>query len=102
MTPVITRRCRAQETAIVARTSYERLSTQDSSFLLFEHRETPMHVAAIAVLEAGPLARRDGGGPSGGEGGRRGGGVALRCASSGGATGSGACAAPALAQGCCW
>jgi WS/DGAT/MGAT family acyltransferase len=62
MTPVITRRCRAQETAIVARTSYERLSTQDSSFLLFEHRETPMHVAAIAVLEAGALARRDGGG----------------------------------------
>lgn len=40
--------------------SYERLSTQDSSFLLFEHRETPMHVAAIAVLEAGPLRRPDG------------------------------------------
>lgn len=41
--------------------SYERLSTQDSSFLHFEHRATPMHVAAIAVLEAGPLSRPGGG-----------------------------------------
>jgi WS/DGAT/MGAT family acyltransferase len=44
----------------VGRSSYERLSAQDSSFLLFEHRATPMHVAAIAVLETGPLARGDG------------------------------------------
>jgi WS/DGAT/MGAT family acyltransferase len=44
----------------VGRASYERLSAQDSSFLLFEHRATPMHVAAIAVLETGPLARHGG------------------------------------------
>jgi WS/DGAT/MGAT family acyltransferase len=41
--------------------AYERLSAQDSSFLLFERRATPMHVAAIAIFEAGPLATADGG-----------------------------------------
>lgn len=41
--------------------SHERLSTQDSSFLAFEHRATPMHVAAIAIFEAGALATADGG-----------------------------------------
>ncbi len=40
---------------------YERLSAQDSSFVLWERRETPMHVGAIAILEAGPLTTADGG-----------------------------------------
>jgi len=40
---------------------YERLSAQDSSFVLWERRETPMHVGAIAILEAGSLATADGG-----------------------------------------
>jgi WS/DGAT/MGAT family acyltransferase len=40
--------------------AYQALSTQDSSFLHFEHRATPMHVAAIAILERAPLARPDG------------------------------------------
>jgi WS/DGAT/MGAT family acyltransferase len=40
---------------------YERLSTQDSSFVLWERRETPMHVGAVAILEAGPLSSADGG-----------------------------------------
>lgn len=43
------------------RSSYERLSAQDSSFLHFEHRATPMHVAAIAIFESGCLATADGG-----------------------------------------
>lgn len=61
MTAVISRPAATAETPRVASPSYERLSTQDSSFLLFEHRETPMHVAAIAILEAGPLTRPGGG-----------------------------------------
>jgi len=40
---------------------YERLSAQDSSFLWFEQRSTPMHVSAIAVFEVGPLATAGGG-----------------------------------------
>jgi diacylglycerol O-acyltransferase len=40
---------------------YERLSAQDSSFVLWERRETPMHVGAIAIFEAGSLATADGG-----------------------------------------
>ena len=40
---------------------YERLSAQDSSFVLWERRETPMHVGAVAILEAGPLSSADGG-----------------------------------------
>ena len=36
---------------------YERLSGQDSSFVMFERPSTPMHVAAVAVFESGPLAR---------------------------------------------
>jgi len=40
---------------------YERLSTQDSSFVLWERRETPMHVGAVAILEAAPLTSADGG-----------------------------------------
>ncbi|MFQ5515535.1 MAG: wax ester/triacylglycerol synthase family O-acyltransferase [Myxococcota bacterium] len=41
--------------------AYERLSTQDSSFVMFEHRATHMHVAAMAVFEAGALATEGGG-----------------------------------------
>ena len=41
--------------------SYVRLSAQDASFLHFETRSTPMHVAAVAVFERGPLRREDGG-----------------------------------------
>jgi WS/DGAT/MGAT family acyltransferase len=37
------------------------LSAQDASFLHFEGRSTPMHVAAVAVFERGPLRREDGG-----------------------------------------
>jgi diacylglycerol O-acyltransferase / wax synthase len=40
---------------------YERLSAQDSSFVLWERRETPMHVGAVAILDAAPLATADGG-----------------------------------------
>jgi WS/DGAT/MGAT family acyltransferase len=39
----------------------ERLSAQDSSFVLFEQRATHMHVAALALAELGPL-RTPGGG----------------------------------------
>jgi WS/DGAT/MGAT family acyltransferase len=40
---------------------YERLSSLDHSFLLFEKRNTGMHVAALAVLDAGPLNNATGG-----------------------------------------
>ena len=33
---------------------FERLGTQDSSFLMFEGRHTPMHVSALALFEASP------------------------------------------------
>ena len=33
---------------------FERLGTQDSSFLMFEGRHTPMHVSALALFERGP------------------------------------------------
>ena len=39
---------------------YERLSARDSSFLLFERRETHMHVGAVSTFEAGPLATSEG------------------------------------------
>jgi WS/DGAT/MGAT family acyltransferase len=39
---------------------YQRLTAQDASFLHFEHRATPMHVAALAVFEQGPLATAQG------------------------------------------
>lgn len=41
--------------------SWERLSAQDTSFLHFEHRATPMHVAAVAIFDVGPLRSADGG-----------------------------------------
>ena len=41
--------------------AYERLSAQDSSFVMFEHRATHMHVSAVAIFETAPLATVDGG-----------------------------------------
>ncbi len=35
--------------------TYERLSAQDSSFLVFESPTTHMHVGGLAIFEAGPL-----------------------------------------------
>jgi len=40
---------------------FERLGTQDSSFLMFEGRHTPMHVSALGVFDSQPLLRDDGG-----------------------------------------
>jgi WS/DGAT/MGAT family acyltransferase len=40
---------------------YERLSAQDSSFILFERRATHMHVAALAIFDRGPLRSETGG-----------------------------------------
>ncbi len=40
---------------------YERLSHLDASFLALESPTTHMHVAALAILEAGPLETGDGG-----------------------------------------
>ncbi|MBW1881901.1 MAG: hypothetical protein JRJ58_00120 [Deltaproteobacteria bacterium] len=34
---------------------FERLDVQDMSFLEFEDRDTPVHIAALALFEAGPL-----------------------------------------------
>lgn len=41
--------------------NYERLSPLDRTFLDLEYPETHMHVAAVAVFDAGPLRTRDGG-----------------------------------------
>ncbi len=41
--------------------TYERLSAQDSSFLVFESPTAHMHVGGLATLEAGPLRRPEGG-----------------------------------------
>jgi WS/DGAT/MGAT family acyltransferase len=43
------------------RYSYERLSAQDNSFLLFETRNVHMHVASTLIFESGPLRTPDGG-----------------------------------------
>ena len=40
---------------------YEPLSAQDASFVLFEHRATHMHVAALAIFDMGPLRSAAGG-----------------------------------------
>ena len=40
--------------------TYDRLSGLDASFLRLERLETPMHVGALSVLEAGPLVGPDG------------------------------------------
>lgn len=39
----------------------EKLSAQDRSFLLFEHRTTHMHLGGVVVLELGPLQAANGG-----------------------------------------
>jgi WS/DGAT/MGAT family acyltransferase len=41
--------------------SYERLSAQDNSFLLFETDNLPMHVASTQIFELGPLETAEGG-----------------------------------------
>ncbi|HTF34263.1 MAG TPA: wax ester/triacylglycerol synthase family O-acyltransferase [Myxococcota bacterium] len=40
---------------------YERLSALDAAFLAIETETSPMHVGAVAIFEAGPLARSEGG-----------------------------------------
>jgi len=40
---------------------YERLTQLDHSFLIYEGPNSPMHVAATQIFEAGPLRRPDGG-----------------------------------------
>jgi len=40
---------------------FERLSAVDAAFLAIEDENVPMHVGAVAVFEAGPLARPEGG-----------------------------------------
>ena len=39
---------------------YERLSFLDNSFLALESRTAHMHVAGVAIFEAGPLAGPEG------------------------------------------
>jgi WS/DGAT/MGAT family acyltransferase len=41
--------------------TFERLSAQDGSFLVFENERTHMHVGGIAIIDAGPLLRPEGG-----------------------------------------
>ena len=41
--------------------AFERLSVQDASFILFEGPANPMHVGAVALLDAAPLRGPDGG-----------------------------------------
>ena len=40
---------------------YERLSAQDTSFLLIEDENALLHVASVGIFERGPLATPDGG-----------------------------------------
>jgi WS/DGAT/MGAT family acyltransferase len=40
---------------------YERLSAQDNSFLVAEHANAPLHIAAVAIYEQSAVASRDGG-----------------------------------------
>ena len=40
---------------------YERLTAMDTSFLILEKPESPLHVSATLIYEAGPLATEDGG-----------------------------------------
>jgi len=40
---------------------YERLTAVDAAFLAIEEETAPMHVGAVAVFDAGPLARPEGG-----------------------------------------
>jgi len=43
------------------RPHYERLSAMDTSFLILEKPESPLHVSATLIYEAGSLATEDGG-----------------------------------------
>ena len=45
----------------MSRYMYERLSAQDNSFLVAEHPESPLHIAAVGIYEQAKLATRDGG-----------------------------------------
>jgi WS/DGAT/MGAT family acyltransferase len=45
----------------MSRYTYERLSAQDNSFLLMEHPNVHMHVAATQIYESGPLQTAEGG-----------------------------------------
>ncbi len=45
----------------MARQAYERLSAQDTSFLLFESQNAFTHIAGTALYETGPLRTADGG-----------------------------------------
>ena len=40
---------------------YERLTAMDTSFLILEKPESPLHVSATLIYETGPLATEDGG-----------------------------------------
>jgi WS/DGAT/MGAT family acyltransferase len=42
-------------------TAYERLSAQDSSFLIFETPTTPMHLGGTTIFDIGPLVTASGG-----------------------------------------
>jgi diacylglycerol O-acyltransferase len=44
----------------VERAHYEPLSAQDRAFLVFEDRDTHMHLGGVAVFEGGPLVGRGG------------------------------------------
>lgn len=61
MTRVITAAELRQQVLRMTKAGWQRLSTQDTSFLHFEQRATPMHVAAVALFEAGPLRTTAGG-----------------------------------------
>jgi diacylglycerol O-acyltransferase / wax synthase len=43
------------------RSHYERLAAIDAAFLSIEEETAPMHVGAVAIFDAGPLARPEGG-----------------------------------------
>lgn len=45
----------------MSRYMYERLSAQDNSFLVAEHANAPLHIAAVGIYEQGNVATRDGG-----------------------------------------
>jgi len=45
----------------MASTDYERLSFMDASFLIFETENSPLHVAATVIYEAGPFRLENGG-----------------------------------------
>ena len=45
----------------MARFTYDRLSTQDATFLFFENDHVHMHVAATQIYDAGPLRSKSGG-----------------------------------------